>query len=594
MRLDGTCVTVNRTLAGWVRPALSNDALEGRSLIQNDSDALVGALRRARLGEAVVVDVDRAPLLPHRPGPWRLHVMPFRAGPGVRAASVSFEDRSEQQRTAEAFEASERRFRLIVDAATDGIAVERNGIVLYANAAAARILGYDSADPLVGRPMLEFVHADCVAAVRHGLARVTDRITAALDEQVFVRRDGSAVTVDVTASRAPLDDPSVRFVFFRDLSERKHLQAELERSNRMESLGRLAGSVAHDFNNLLGGIRSGIGLAKLRAAGNAGLLEALVAADAATRRASDVTRQLLTFSRGGEAAAAEVDVGRIVREAVQLLGGMNGKRISVDLDLAPGADTAWVGSSQLYQIILNLLLNARDAVGVDGRIRVWTRAETRWLVLGVDDDGIGMDAATRARAFEPFFSTKAPGDGTGLGLSTVYGLVMQAGGSIVVDTQPGQGARFRVQLPRHKAQALAFPAAGGAATALEGSWGVLVCEDDARLAMLTTTLLGQMGYDAATASNVEGALAALEDEPGRFHVVLLDVNLPPGSARDVLDRMKSGGFSVPVILTSGYAEEDVSADLIDDPQVTTYLPKPCPVERLAETIERLLASAPLR
>lgn len=598
VRLDGVCVTVNQTLAGWVRPALPVAALHGQSLIHDVTDPLVGALRRARLGEAVVVDVDAAPLLAHRPGPWRLHVMPFRSGAGVRAASVTFEDRSEQQRTADAFEASERRFRLIVDAATDGVVVERNGIVLYANAAAARLLGYDKPEALVGRPLLEFVHPECVGAVRQGLAVLADLGRTTLDGQQLVRRDGVSVAVDITASRAPLDDSALRFVFFRDQSERKRMQVELERSNRMESLGRLAGSVAHDFNNLIGGIQTGIELAKLRAAGNPELAEALATAEAATHRASDVTRQLLTFSRGGEAAVTEVDVAHTVREVAQLMGSMNGKRIALELDLAPDACSAWIGSSQLYQIVLNLLLNARDAVDVDGSVRVWTRLEAiergeragEWLVLGVDDDGVGMDAATLACAFEPFFSTKAPAEGTGLGLSTVYGLVKQAGGAIVARAQPGQGARFRVYLPRGGATApAAAPApATDAVRPLSSSWSVLVCEDDPRLAMLTASLLEQMGYDAATVGTVDGALTALADDPERFDVVLLDVNLPPGNARDVLDRMKAEGFSLPVILTSGYAEEDVPADLIRDPQVTTYLPKPCPVERLAETIDQLL------
>lgn len=602
VRLDGTCVTVNGTLAGWVQPALPAHALQGRSLITGEGDPLVGALRRARIGEAVVIDTEHVALLAHRPGPWRLHVMPFRVGGVVRAASVSFEDRSEQRRAAAAFEASERRFRRIVEAASDGIAVQRGGVLLYANAAAARILGYSTGDELVGMVLRGLVHADSVAAIERNLEASPDSTTGESSERTFLRRDGTPVEVDVSVSRSRDDPGPVSFLFFRDVSDRKRLEAELERSNRMESLGRLAGGAAHDFNNLLGGVQASLGLARLRAAGSPSVLEAITAAEAATRRASQVTRELLTFSRGDAAAAAVVDVPATVREAVQLLGGMEGKRISLDVDLAPEAATAWVGSSQLLQIVLNLLLNARDAVGVDGRIRVSTRVETLddpdrrgpWLVLGVDDDGVGMDEATRARVFEPFFTTKAPGEGTGLGLSTVYGVVKQVGGFIAVDAEPGQGAHFRVYLPRAAHEAAPSAGAGPREEPPAAACGVLVCEDDARLAMLIGRLLEQMGFDAATVGKVDAAVEALEKEPDRFNVVLLDVNLPPGTARDVLARMKSSGLTTPVILTSGYAEEDVPSDLIADPQVTTYLPKPYAVEELAHRIEGLLEHQPKR
>jgi two-component system cell cycle sensor histidine kinase/response regulator CckA len=416
------------------------------------------AFERARRGEKSVVEADWAPLI-ERLGRWRLHVMPFRPETEIEALGIAFEDITEHALAAEAFEASERRFRTLVDGATDGIAVHRNGVLLYMNPAGIRMLGYSCADEVVGSPVLDFVHPEQRRAVSVRIAELGRSGRVGAVEEIFVRKDGSRIVVEASGCRVPLDDGLANFVFFRDVTERKQLETELNRMSRMESLGQLAGSIAHDFNNLLGIIRGSLGIARQRLDDPVTLRESLDAAEAAARRAADVTRQLLTFSRGDEARPTLTDPNRVVDEAVQLVTQAGGGGVHIDFRPNPSAGSLWLGPSQLHQIVLNLLLNARDALGEGGSITVRvercsndpsTKPKARpgeWLVLSVSDTGNGMDSATRARIFEPFFTTKAAGQGTGLGLSTVYGIVRQAGGFIDVSSAVGRGTSFLVYLP---------------------------------------------------------------------------------------------------------------------------------------------------
>ncbi|HEY6557138.1 MAG TPA: ATP-binding protein [Polyangiaceae bacterium] len=454
---DGRCLAVNGTLASWATPPREPEEFEGETFVLTDASGRA-AVERAVCGLHATVEVARAPLL-ERDGHWRLHVMPLGAGADVCAFTVVIEDLTERALAADAFEASERRFRTLVDDATDAIAVHRNGVLLYINAAGLRMLGYNSADEIVGNPWLDFVHPDQRRAVSERIAELGRAGRCGPEEEIYLRRDGSALVVETSACRVPLDDGLANFVCFRDITERKHLEAELNRTSRMESLGRLAGSVAHDFNNLLAIIQGSLSMARAQAGDPAALAEALDGADAAARRASEVTRQLLTFSRGGEAHARLTEPNRVVTEAVGLVARMSNPDIHVHFAENPDAGSVWMGPAQLHQVLLNLLLNARDAIASSGTIQVRlercryearTRPASRageWLLLSVSDTGTGMDSATRARIFEPFFTTKAAGQGTGLGLSTVYGIVRQAGGFIDVDSAPGKGSEFRIHVP---------------------------------------------------------------------------------------------------------------------------------------------------
>jgi CheY-like chemotaxis protein len=377
----------------------------------------------------------------------------------------------------------------------------------------------------------------------------------------------------------------------------------LDRANRIESLSRFAGTVAHDINNLLAGIQGHLAMARLQSRQPGALDAALTAAQREIERAADLTQQLLTFSRGADAPATMLDPNAVVAEVVGALERVPDGQVVVETELEPAVGRVRMAAAQLNQIVLNLLLNSREAVRGGGWVQVRTghrRIEAKsawppervgdWVLITVTDTGVGMDNATRARMFEPFFTTKRAGQGAGLGLSTVYGLVRQAGGWIDVESEYGKGSRFEVYLPAHDGEdaTVRGDAADSVPAEKSGSETVLVCDDEARLAMLTAGLLDQYGFGAITVTSCEEALAALGSDASECDVILLDVHLPDGTAGEVLERMRSRGYHQPVILTSGYAEEDVSPDLISDAQVTGYLAKPYSVDRLVGEIRRAL------
>lgn len=596
-RNDGTIVAVNQRVAEWHLPPLPRVSFAGRSVAVADDQVLQGAIAAARAGRSRVVSVECLTLLGDRPGAWRIHVGPF-GTPNTDAIALVVEDQSEQTLAAEAFAASERRFRLLVDSANDGIAVHREGVLLYANPAAVRMLGYERAEEIIGRPILEFVHPDYREAVRERISDLAQGHLAPLREEVFLRADGSSVVVEVSASRAPMGAGFANFVFFRDISAHKALQAELERARRMESLGRLAGGIAHDFNNLIGTIQSALELARHSAGESEGVARALAGAESATQRAADLTRQLLTFSRGGAAQASAVDPNTVIRETLSLLE-LSNAHVELCADLDPDLGKIWIDPSQLHQVVLNLLLNARDAVSDGGRIHIRTGRRWRqtgsstspsdWIVIEVDDTGPGMSPETRARIFEPFFTTKKSGGGTGLGLSTVYGVVGQAGGFIDVQSRLGAGTKFEVFLPPIGVSSPP-PASVTRCESSDRRRRVLICDDESRLAMLTAGLLDQHGYDADSVGTGPEALERLSGAGARYDALILDVNLVGLAALELLDAMASRGLALPVVLTSGYAEEDVPAELSSRPEVVGYLAKPYPVERLVEAVGKAVAA----
>ncbi len=598
--LDGTCIGVNRRLLTWLRPTQTPDDLRGAPLQVHDVEGLAEALYRVADGDATELDASVLPLGNAR-GQWRLFVLPFRADDRVVAALIVVDDLLEASLAVQAFAASERRFRLLVDSASDGIAAVRDGTVLYVNRAGANVLGAEAPASLVGRPVAELVSDEDRPEFLEWLDGM--RRSASLDptEVRLVRCDGAVVSLEMSASREPTGaENDAGFLFFRDVTEKRRLQAELERAARMESLGRLAGGIAHEFNNLLTGIRASLQMARRSSGDLVASSEALDRAEAASLRAADVVRQLLTFSRGPGAEATRIDPNPIVREAVGLVAAMGGKDVEIELVLDPDAGTVFLSPGHLHQIVLNLLINARDSIPQRGRVRVHTtrrqfsegRGEPAgpWVVLTVADTGAGMDASTRSRIFEPFFTTKAALEGTGLGLATVYGIVRQAGGHIDVKSEVGHGTTFRVFLPRVDGE-LARQERAQVLDASE-TYGrretVLVCDDEPRLATLTAGLLDPLGYRALTAFDAERAFSLLLDGGEDVRLLVLDVHLRPTPAKDVLARMVAHGVTTPVILSSGFSREDIGDALLSNPLVVGYLAKPYPVEELARMIREAL------
>ncbi len=404
--------------------------------------------------------------------------------------------------------------------------------------------------------------------------------------------------VPLVMSGAPLSPSASEHVLLlvREEAELGALRQRLEQVNRTESLGLLAGGIAHDFNNLLTGIRGSLAMARHHTSAEV-RASALNAADTAAQRAGEVTRRLLTFGRGPDRVSGRAEPLSVLQETVDLLRCIPDST-GVNLDVESELGVVEMLPSDLHQVVLNLLINASDAVRSTGEadhitLRATTTHRTRpggiggsvkWLRVSVIDHGPGMDADVRERIFEPFFSTKIRGNGTGLGLSSVKDLVERAGGWLEVESEPTKGSAFHVYLPLSGEYQPAAVTLVPQSSVVRATPAVLICDDEGRLGDLTVGLLQEFGYKSTAVLRGEEALAVLA-APSAPRVLLLDVNLSGGmSASEVLHTLSSKSLPVAVILTSGLSAEDQPAELLNHPLVVNYLAKPYTVGELVGAI----------
>jgi signal transduction histidine kinase/CheY-like chemotaxis protein len=420
------------------------------------------------------------------------------------------------------------------------------------------------------------------------------------------RKDGTLFPVYLSGS--PVHDAEGRTVALigvvTDLSERKRLEDQLRHSQKMEAVGRLAGGIAHDFNNLLTAIN---GYSEL-------LLQRLEGGDAALRadveeirrageRAANLTRQLLAFSRRQELQPRVLDVNQLVRDAQGILIAAAGPGVQLNLDLEPNLWRVRADPSGLEQVLLNLLINARDAMPEGGVVRIRTAnrrhdepgrrgvgAHGDVVVLEVSDSGHGMSAETRERVFEPFFTTKGPGKGTGLGLATVYGIVQQSDGLIEVDSAPGKGASFRVFLPRIAQQAAEVRVERVVASGPAGAETVLLVEDEVTVRSLAREVLVRRGYRVVEARDGVEALELLDDGAASVGLVVSDLIMPRLGGVELGRRLRARFPQVPLLLMSGYADGAGVQVLLEEPG-RPFLKKPFTPEALANAVRAALDAA---
>ena len=395
--------------------------------------------------------------------------------------------------------------------------------------------------------------------------------------------------------------PSGRVWSFRDVTRRIAAEAQLRHALKMESLGRLAGGMAHDFNNLLVPI---IGCAEM-------IMERLDAGDVrddvaqildAARRAARLTRSILAFSRQQILEFEDVDLSRIVADEEEMIRRLAGERIALATAYAPEPLVVSVDRAQIEQVILNLVVNALDAMPDGGDLRLETSRhddeDGAWAVLAVIDSGVGIEASVRDKIFEPFFTTKERGQGTGLGLSMVLGIVEQHGGRVDVDSRPGTGTRITVWLPmerpaprRNRARRRAGDAPRGRGGRPEGSpRRVLVIEDDDSVRMVTGRVLRRRGFEVATARSGEEALHAHAVRAHEFDVVVSDVVMPGIDGPRCVRGLREAGFTGGVVYMTGYNDAlDPSQHATDD----VTLAKPFTPSELVDAVRRALVSAPV-
>ncbi len=415
----------------------------------------------------------------------------------------------------------------------------------------------------------------------------------------LVRPDGKVRTLEIRAAANVL--PGRHLALLRDVSEQRHLEEQLRHSDKMRAIGQLAGGLAHDFNNLLTAV---LGYSDV-------VLRSLDPSDPARRpvqeirragqRAAALARQLLLFGRKQILAPEILDLGSVVTDLTHLLQRLIGEDILLMTVLHPRAARVRADRGQLEQVIVNLAVNARDAMPHGGRLvlevssveldpaRAREMADARpgpYALLSISDTGVGMDAETRAHIFEPFFTTKEKGRGTGLGLSTVYGIVRQSGGQVEVASEPDRGTTFRVYLPRVEERAFEQEPTRAAALP-RGDETILLAEDDPAVRGIAAEVLRGRGYSVLEAPDGPSALEIARSHPGDLHLLLTDMVMPGMTGGELADAFARMRPSARVLFMSGYAE-DVVASRAAAPGAEQYLPKPLTPESLARKVREVL------
>jgi len=531
----------------------------------------------------------------------------IRLGPAVSGALAFAQSQADKFVAESALRTSERRFRALVEESWDAVALfGADGTILYGSPATTRLLGYDLAE-FVGRNAMELIHPDDRTAVLLRLQEATAAPRARVHVAARVRhKNGSWRYLEGVFTNL-LDDPSVAAIVnnYRDVTDRRILEEQVVLSQKMEAIGRLAGGVAHDFNNILTAI-----------GGYTDLLLADLAPDdqrrrdveeiyRAAERAAALTQQLLAFSRRQVLQPKVINLNALVPEVEKMLRRLIGEDILFATVLPPRLGNVRADPGQLEQVIVNLAVNARDAMPDGGRLTIETRnveldesyaadhpsvRPGRYVMLAVTDTGVGMDEETKARIFEPFFTTKVRGKGTGLGLATVYGIVQQTGGHIWPYSERGQGTTMRVYLPRVDEPADPIERPGDVAPeTLRGSETILLVEDEAPVRAVTRQLLQRNGYTVLEAPDGPTALALVDGEKGSQHVDLLltDVIMPGMSGRELAEQLKARRPEVRALFMSGYTDDAVVRHGMLEPGLA-YLEKPFRPTALLRKVREVL------
>ena len=507
----------------------------------------------------------------------------------------------ERGRTEAELRHSEERFSTVFHASPIGIAVSTlaEGRFIDANGAFCTMVGYGP--ELIGRTTGDLKLWERPADRDEVIARLAEHGAVRGVDLKLRRRDGTLCPVLAFYERVEVGGQVCLLSLVHDLSDRAKLEEQLRQAQKMEAVGRLAGGVAHDFNNLLTVILGyGDFVLNELPAGHPSLAH-VESIQHAAQRATELTRQLLAFSRRQILELRTVDLNAIVRGMAPLLHRLIPENIALQTVLKPELDAVCADPGQLEQVIMNLVLNSRDAMPDGGTLTIETdraqidhssigaHAEARagdYVVLVVSDTGHGMDEQTQSRLFEPFFTTKASGAGTGLGLATVYGIVRQSEGFIRVYSEPGQGATFKIYLPR-TSEKVDVPAPLHVPASLRGSETVLIVEDADPVRALMRESLTRQGYKILEASGGTAALDLLSRLPAELDLLVTDVVMPGLSGRELAEQLKGKYPGLRVLFTSGYTDDAILRQGILQTGIT-FLQKPFTPETLSRKVRGIL------
>jgi two-component system, cell cycle sensor histidine kinase and response regulator CckA len=517
----------------------------------------------------------------------------------------------ERHRAELALRESEERYRTLVHTLPDALTVaDTDGHIVYEAPSTLRFYGYDSSDVLIGREVIDWIHPDYQAKALGLIGDLRAGSDVRNQELILIRKDGSSFCGEVSASsmRDPQGNITGFLALVRDVSDRKkaeteraQLQSQLLQAQKMESIGRLAGGVAHDFNNMLSVILGYTELIQTQLAKEDPLLNDVLQIEKAGRRAKDITQQLLAFSRKQIIEPTLMDLNEFILSTQKGLSRLIGE--DINLHFSPGENLYKIkfDRSQLDQILINLAANARDAMPQGGSLHIETSnarldesfsrenfllTPGDYVLLAVTDTGVGMDRETLSHAFEPFFTTKDVGKGTGLGLATVYGIVIQGGGFIRADSEPGRGSTFRIYFPRMTEEATATEETEELAMN-PGTGRVLVVEDDTMVRDMTVAMLQSVGYKVRAAATPSAALEYCENNYDPIDLLITDVVMPELSGAELRDKIQAMKPGLKVLFISGYASDILAHHGILDEGVN-FIRKPFTMSDLAKAVQNVI------
>jgi PAS domain S-box-containing protein len=596
----------------------NNQACEMLGIAQ---EQLVG-MSESRLYPAQGIEMSRQPLTPTIAGKARSQELELLRADGTlvpvevsasatelsgRPAIVGiFRDIRDRLQAAAILRRSEERFGYLIQNLSDVITVVAvDGTMLYHSPSIERVAGYQPSE-LLGKSLLAFIHPEDEPAVRAALERVTLKVgSAAPPEYRFCHKDGSWVWLESVGNNL-LNDVAVGgiVVTSRDVTGRRGLEEQVRQSQKMEAVGRLAGGIAHDFNNLLMVIRGYAEIVLQEHNMSPAVRKSVDTIVRTTESAASLTRQLLSFSRTHVFSPQVLDLNSLVSRMSEMLLGVLRDEMEFVVALDPDSCCVSADPGQVEQVIMNLVVNARDAMPHGGKLTLATTLIARdaarpnrpstlprgeYVMLSVTDTGVGMDAATQSRMFEPFFTTKSKDEGTGLGLSVVYNIVRASGGNVRVSSEPGRGSTFQVFFPRVRTPARSQPAQPSVKASRAGMETILVAEDQPDLRWMICQFLQELGYSVLEAKDGGDAVALAEQYKGTIDVLLTDIVMPHLRGSEVARQLSASRPNLKVIFMSGYTEGEFGAVSGENrgPR-STLLQKPFELDSLAVTIREVL------
>ena len=489
---------------------------------------------------------------------------------------------------------SEEKYRLLVENAGDAIFLVQDGAIRFSNARAQELLGYTHQE--LGRiSMSQLIHQDDLEQARlwsdgKDLAAThTFRLITQKKESVWVRVN----TVRIQWEGRPAD-----LNFLRDMTQERKLEEQLQRGQRMEAIGTLAGGIAHDFNNLLMGIQGRTSMMMMDSQPGQPHHDHLQGIEEYILSATELTRQLLGFARGGKYEVKPTDLGALVEKAAGLFGRTK-KEINIHGKYPAGLWTVEVDQGQIEQVMMNLFVNAWQAMPGGGELYLETEnvnmgadyakahqlKQGRHVRISVTDTGVGMDKATQKRIFDPFFTTKEMGRGTGLGLASVYGIVTNHGGSISVYSEKGEGSTFQIFLPA--SDKIVVEEAVADATIVKGHETILLADDEPMIIDVGSEMLRTLGYRVLTAEGGMQTLEIYRDQGKKIDLVILDMIMPDIGGGETFDRLKEIDENVRVLLSSGYSINGKASEILKR-GCAGFIQKPFNLEALSKKIRETL------